>query len=381
MKVIHVIPNYFPQFGGSVKTVSDFLKAFPNSEVISFDTKILTERLPFDHLVHHIKTGPCLWHKDTHFLCKEAKKKAEDLAKKADLIFCHQLFRAHNHWVKNFCHKHKIPYVVVPHGAMDPWVFTYRALRKKIWYRLFGHKFLEDASFVLTATKREAEKMNSRYHGKNITTVFWPTETVAAKNKKQDQDDLRKKLNLPPKTRLLLFIGRFDPCKRIMELIEIFAKAKTKQTHLVIAGVNFFYTEQELQQKINETKSSKVHLLGPHYGEEKNNLYSAVDGYISLSHKENFSYTAAEALAAGLPLLLSPGHDLAGDLEPDLGWFLKTNKEEEVLKAIEKFDQVSQEKLEKMGKNSRKWADENLVPSRFQLNMKKLVQKTLGREV
>ena len=102
-KIIHVVPNYYPKFGGSVKTVSDFLKADLNAEVISFDTEILKDRLPFDKRAHHIKTGKYPWNKDTHFLSKIAEVTAEEIATNADLIFCHQLFRAHNSWVKSFC--------------------------------------------------------------------------------------------------------------------------------------------------------------------------------------------------------------------------------------------------------------------------------------
>ena len=82
LKIIHVIPNYYPKFGGSVKTVHDFLKALPNSYVISFDTDILKERMPLDHLAVHIKTGPYPWHKDSHYISKESQEKANEAANK-----------------------------------------------------------------------------------------------------------------------------------------------------------------------------------------------------------------------------------------------------------------------------------------------------------
>ena len=157
-----------------------------------------------------------------------------------------------------------------------------------------------------------------------------------------------------------------------MELIEIFAEAKLQNTQLLIAGIDFTYSSEQVQKKISESKTDNIHLIGPRFGENKHKLYSEVDGYISLSHKENFSYTAAEALNAGLPVILSPGNDLAGDLNEGMGWLLKTEEKSEVIKALKEFDQISEDRLKIMSKNAYNWALMHLSSSSFKSQVNEL---------
>ena len=67
--------------------------------------------------------------------------------------------------------------------------------------------------------------------------------------------------------------------------------------------------------------------------EKTHKLYSEVDGYISLSTKKTLIHRC-RGFAAGLPVILSPGNDLAGDLNEGMGWLLKTEEKIEVIKAL-----------------------------------------------
>ena len=58
-------------------------------------------------------------------------------------------------------------------------------------------------------------------------------------------------------------------------------------------------------------------MIGPVYGDSKYHYLFASDAYVSLSQRENFNHTAAESLSAGLPVILSPGNDLAGEIRDE----------------------------------------------------------------
>ena len=107
-------------------------------------------------------------------------------------------------------------------------------------------------------------------------------------------------------------------------------------------------------------------MVGPIYGDEKNDYLLASDAYISLSSKENFGYTTAEALSAGLPVILSPGNDLADELNAlECGWMLRDNLPESAASAISEFSSMSMDRLEEMGQRGRCWALANLDFDKF----------------
>jgi glycosyltransferase involved in cell wall biosynthesis len=96
----------------------------------------------------------------------------------------------------------------------------------------------------------------------------------------------------------------------------------------------------------------------------------AGDGFISLSFQENFGYAAAEAVAYGLPVILSPGHDLAHEM-PALdgrfacGWLLGDNAQATAVAAIREWAGASDGALAAAGGVGRSWAAETLPFERF----------------
>ena len=104
--------------------------------------------------------------------------------------------------------------------------------------------------------------------------------------------------------------------KRPLETIEAFAGVEGSSSHLIIVGNEFGVTVDDCHNKAAALSvSDRVHVVGPAYGDEKLKYMAASDAYVSLSKRENFNFTAAEALATDLPLLLSPGNDLAVELQ------------------------------------------------------------------
>jgi glycosyltransferase involved in cell wall biosynthesis len=105
--------------------------------------------------------------------------------------------------------------------------------------------------------------------------------------------------------------------------------------------------------------TDRVHLIGPVYGCDKHRYLDAADAYISISHRENFNFTAAECLASGLPVILSPGNDLAYDLaDVECGWMLRDGDPPEA--AIAAAARSDAELLRAMGRNGRVWCERHL---------------------
>jgi glycosyltransferase involved in cell wall biosynthesis len=299
----------------------------------------------------------------------------------ADLIFCHKLFRFHNDWVCRTAGRLGIPYCVVPHGGLDPYVFTYRRLRKAMWMWSLGRKFFAGAAGFLFATRREKEKAAVRLARQQSWVINWPVPRPEPSAGSVSREDTRARLGATPSERILLFLGRLDSMKRPLETISAFGLAKVTGTHLVIAGPDDGYSKTDLEDFARRNGVDNVHVLGPLYGPAKWEVYRAADAFINLSARENFGFTVAEALAAGLPVLLSPGNDLIGDIrDTQCGWFLEDDGETSAAEAIRSFAATPSEALRQMGARGEGWAQRNTSIKRFQSSLLDLCREVTGHD-
>lgn len=349
---------------GLAVTVADFAAALGGG-VIQFDawpgqeTETL-KRAQAAAAVHRIPARSVLPGK---VLPRSAKIRAEAELGNADGLVAHSFFQSHGIWTRQMARKYGIPYWLVPGGTLDPLVFQKKGAAKRAWMRLYGHAILRDAAGIICSTRREAEKIQERFACPVPQVIHWPVALPDLNDRAACRETLRRQLGLAPDTRILLFLGRLHEVKRVRELVETFLQAGCKQTVLLIAGPD---GGELTALKTLAGNTEKIRFLDYVEGEQKQQLLLGSDGYISLSRKENFGYTAAESLAAGLPVILSPGHDLASELEQtDCGWLLHSFSAPEAIAALRAFDQAADQNLAAMGSQARTWAADHLGFERF----------------
>jgi glycosyltransferase involved in cell wall biosynthesis len=238
---------------------------------------------------------------------------AEAVIAQARLVSVHSFWRWHIRWVHRVCRKHGVPYWYVPHGSLDPYVMQGRdAPLKRAFMAGVGRAFLRDAATIICATAREAEKASPLVGHNRAEVIHWPLgEGDLAPRDAARRGATRARLGIPHDAPVFLYLGRLSPMKRPLETITSFARASAPGAHLVVTGNDFGVTVEDCRVAAAEAGvADRVHVTGPAYGDDKAALLDAADVYLSLSHRENFNFTAAEALAAGLALVLSPGNDL-----------------------------------------------------------------------
>jgi hypothetical protein len=99
------------------------------------------------------------------------------------------------------------------------------------------------------------------------------------------------------------------------------------------------------------------------------------DGFVSLSYRENFGYSFAEALAYGLPAIVSSGHDLAHDIvgpykEFSCGWLLDGDARSQAVAAIREWATALAGRLTAAGAAGRAWVSDELAFDRFRERLK-----------
>lgn len=290
---------------------------------------------------------------------------AERLIASSEMVSCHSFWRWHNLWLAGVAERHRVPYWFVPHGGLDPYVFSCGQFAKRVFLAA-ARPFLANAAAVVCATRREYEKLASLLPDAEPIVLPWPLDDGDFRLRNPvARSSVRRRLGIPDDAFCLLSFGRLDPMKQPLETIDAVAEAGRSDVHLIVMGnefgVSFVECERRAQQR---GLCGRVHVVGAKYGDEKNAHIDAADAYISLSHRENFNFTAAECLAAGLPVILSPGNDLAGEFDGiECGVMLTAVTE--APGAIDRLSQIGMAERERLGKNGRRWAESHLRASVF----------------
>jgi len=113
----------------------------------------------------------------------------------------------------------------------------------------------------------------------------------------------RQQLGLGADQRMLLFVGRVDPEKRIDLVIDMFARLAAQYTdiHLVIAGDGGARPKLEIQAQTCGY-GDRIHFLGMVNRSNLPNLLHEADLFVSASTSETQCLAMVEAIAAGLPV-------------------------------------------------------------------------------
>jgi glycosyltransferase involved in cell wall biosynthesis len=370
MNVVSVTLDYADCSGGSTESVRQFAAALGGPTVSFTSASLLDRCVRAPGVVHVPVSGAGALYGMPN---RAALRAAEEQLRGAAFVFCHLLYRYHCDWVRSVAARYGIPYCVVPHGALDPWVFTYRGLRKRVWLASVGHRLFGGSAGVLFATSREREKAATWVEGCRSWVVNWPVPYCQVDDPEGARRRVRAGLGIAPADRVLLFLGRLHSMKRPKETIAAFARAASPGAHLIVAGPDDEYSASDLAGAPN------VHVIGPVYGAAKWELYHAADAFVNLSARENFGYTVAEAVAAGLPVVLSPGNDLRGELDPlRCGFLLETDSPAEAVAALQTVLSAPPDMLRAMGARGRAWALAHTGLDRFRAQLMNIVEEALN---
>ena len=365
MNVASVTLDYADCSGGSTQSVRQFAAALGGPTVSFTSAGLLDHCVRGPGVVHVPVAGPGALYGVPD---RAALRDAEVQLRGAAFIFCHMLFRYHCDWVRSL----GVPYCVVPHGGLDPWVFTYRGLRKRAWMASFGRRLFEGSAGILFATSREREKAAPWVDGCRSWAINWPVPYCQVADPQEARRRVRRELGIAPEDRVLLFLARLHSMKRPKETIAAFRRAATPGAHLIVAGPDDEYSAADLAGAPN------VHVIGPVYGTAKWDLYHAADAFVNFSARENFGYSVAEALAAGVPVVLSPGNDLRGELDPlGCGFLLETDSPDEAVAALQTVLSAPPDMLRAMGARGRAWALANTSVEHFRSQLMNVVEEAL----
>jgi glycosyltransferase involved in cell wall biosynthesis len=228
-----------------------------------------------------------------------------DCVGRFDLVHFYGLYDLFGPTLSYFCRRRGVPYVVEPLGMYRPIDRSFMV--KRMWHRGLGEKYLAQASLLVATSEIERDELFQAGVPKSKIVVRFngiDNETFA---NRPDRGTFRSKWQISPEEPLVLFLSRLIPRKNADMLIAAFAKACPIRGRLVIAGPEGVPGHTALLKKvaIECGIQSRVIFTGPLYDTDKVAAMVDADIFALPSSYENFANAPAEAIACGVPVIVS----------------------------------------------------------------------------
>ena len=225
-----------------------------------------------------------------------------------DLVHLHALFSfapvAGAYWAV----RAGVPYVVRPLGTLNRWGMERRRPRlKRLSFTLIERAILQRAARIHYTS--EQEQIEAARLGVNGRAVVAPLGIDLAQFAAlRPRGPIRDRASRSAGQTTVLFLSRLDPKKGLDLLLAAVARARSRRPDLalVVAGSGDAGLERALRREaarlgLGET----VRWTGFVNGEEKLAALADADVFALPSYSENFGVAALEAMAAGLPVIIS----------------------------------------------------------------------------
>ena len=203
-----------------------------------------------------------------------------------------------------------VPYIVRPLGMLDPWSLRQHAWKKQPYVRFIERRHLANAAAIHVTSESEADGVRSLGFGDRVHVIPLGVSAVAPTRQRAASTGDTK----------LLFLSRLHPKKNLPLLLEALRDARNRGARLTltVAGSGTAAYRAELERTVKDLGlDDVVRFVGQVQGADKDALLAAADAFVLLSSQENFGIAVAEALAVGLPVVISDQVALAPDVQAE----------------------------------------------------------------
>lgn len=333
MRVLHVIPSVSERSGGPATAIMPMCHALQSLgvEVALATTSHGLTQLETDQIgkkvgVRVFPVQVPVRVADSFKYSRPLAKWLEESVREFDVVHVHAVFNHAPVAAARACRKAGVPYVVRPLGTLDPWSMSQKEVKKRLFWLWAGKRMLERSAavhYTAAAEKRATEEYLGLNHGR-VIPLGVEVNGLAANG-------------CADTNRYVLVLSRLHPKKNIGVLIDAFKALKLADWRLVIAGDGPRDYVTTLKEKARD--AANIVFAGWVEAEEKDALLRGAALLALPSRQENFGLCVLEAMARGVPVLITPQVNLAEEIEAtQAGWVVDVSQLEHGLERILKED-------------------------------------------
>ncbi len=224
-----------------------------------------------------------------------------------DLIHTHGLWYFPQYAAYQAAKISKKPVLATIHGELSATALAHRALKKKIFSALIQKKILRNAAAIHAVSEKEARDIAEFVAHPRIVVV--PNGiNVGEFAGPADIEWIRKTYPQLAGKKVILFMGRIHAAKGLAVLAQAFARMAKKRNdlRLLIVGPDNWGYRVRLEKLLQHLGvMDQVIFTGMLVGLEKRAAWGAADIFALPSYSEGFSIATLEAMACGLPVVIS----------------------------------------------------------------------------
>lgn len=321
MRILHLTPYYKPAyaFGGVVRSVEGMATALVKRghevTVLTTDARnqrgrrilALEETLDGVRVLRRPNVLPWLRGRFNLSTPRSMKKTAEAILPAIDVLHVHEFRTLENLLVTPVAQQLETPILLSPHGTLN--LQTGRGRLKSAWDRLLSPAIAQRIDDVIALT--DAERIEAETLWKSFGTRRRPTRFSVIPNgvdlggfdRRARASDFRQRYNLGDAP-VALFMGRLQARKGVDALIKAFKAVDAAEARLLIVG-----PDEGMLPALQALAGGDRRVIFTGYleGDERLGALAASDVFALPATGEGQPMAALEAMAAGRPVLLSPG--------------------------------------------------------------------------
>jgi glycosyltransferase involved in cell wall biosynthesis len=200
-----------------------------------------------------------------------------------------------------------VPVVLSPRGELMPWSLSQKKTKKRIYMRFPGQGHIERMAALICSDELEQQAIKELGF-RNPTVVIPNGLNTRSFANLPPRGALRTGCGIPNEAVVVLVLGRIHPIKRPDLAVEAFARIadRFENSHLVFVGPDESGLEPLLLARAQQARcEDRVHFTGLLDPEQVRQALADTDLFLMPSESESFGMAAAEAMAAGLPAVIS----------------------------------------------------------------------------
>ncbi len=316
MKILHVIPSLSPRRGGPSFTLRALARALAEAgleiHIVATDDDGPDARLWAPSGQPLVEDSVNVWYfpRQTRFYTASwpLTRWLARYIGEYDLVHIHALFSYASLPAAFYAVRYNVPYLVRPLGTLNRYgMHQRRPWLKKLSFQLIERRIIEHATLIHYTSEQERKEAAELGVDHPSVVIPNPVElpTIAQIQRK---GQFRQQHPWLAERTLLLFLSRLDPKKGLDLLLQAFARLKSTHSDvaLVIAGEGEAAFVVDLQNQARQLGiGSDIVWTGFVAGEAKQAVLADADIFVLPSYSENFGNVVVEAMAYGLPVVIS----------------------------------------------------------------------------
>lgn len=386
MKVLHVIPSLSPGDGGPSFAMPLMARGL---ELSGVQVDVATTEGDREQRINQNGVSVFYFPRQSEFykVSLPLSRWLSERIRDYDLVHIHALFSYSSYAAARLATKNGVPYIVRPLGVLNRWgMQNRRRLLKRLSFRLIEQRIMRSAAAIHYTSQQE--RLEAEETGVRNESVVIPLAVdLSGFRELPGPEPFYEKFPHARGSDIILFLSRLDPKKGLDLLLRAFATCDVRLPSssvvgplLVIAGDGDDQFVAGLRRLAEELGiADEVLWTGFLGGDDKLSAMAAASLFVLPSYSENFGIALAEAMAAGLPCVMSDQVGIAVDAkEYDAGLVVPC----EVGPLAEAMQRLldDPELRSRLGANARRLVDDRFSVEAMSDSLVKLYDRVLSRE-